>query len=185
MRDYNFFDGYNKKKGFRFNFSSPIFIFAIVLIALGAFSFQLITKNNDMQDKIQAQNLELIALQEHEAYAESKNLEQVVAVLKEYDQKAENVLNQLTAANIIDVDFMSQIEAALPATSKTTNLNVNQEVFSIICEVPTREIAATLYDSLLGTGLFERLQIASVVSKQEANTYTVNINGNLKAGEIQ
>lgn len=185
MRDYNFFDGYGKKKRLRFDFSSPIFIFAVVLVVLGAVSFHLIAKNNGMQEEVQAQNLKLTALYEHEAYAESKQLEQIVGTLKEYDGKAENALNQLTVANIIDVDFMTRIEAALPATSKTTNLNVNQEIFSIICQVPSRETAATLYDSLLETGLFERLQIGSVVSNQEANVFTVNISGDLKAGEIQ
>ena len=185
MRDYNFFEGYSRRNRFRLNFSSPVFIFAVVVVVLATISLQMISVNNSLKESIQDKTLQLTTLQEHEAYSVSQRLDQVVGIMKQYDQQASDTLNQLRASDRIGVDFLNQLEAALPDSIEVLSMNVSKEEFMLNCQAPNREVAATLYESLLDTGMFESLQIKSILQGQDEDMFLITLSGPLKVGEIQ
>lgn len=182
MRDYNFFEAYQKKRNMSFNIKSPFFLGLIVIILILAVSGAMLIQNAVLSAKLSAAAEELGALQAGAEYQEAVKLQDSIAALTEYDQYAGSALERIHQGKVINTEFMKKLTAVLPSSTSIENVNLTRVNAVMNVNVPNQKAAAELVGNLDRSGLFLQTTLASVNS-EESGGFIATVNCILKAGD--
>lgn len=182
MRDYNFFEAYQKKRNLSFNIKSPVFLGLIVIVLIIAVSGGSLIQNAVLAAKLSASADELGTLQASKEYQEAVKLQDSIAAMTEYDQYAGSALERINQGKVINTEFLKKLTAVLPSSTNIQSVNLTRvnAVFNI--NVPNQKAAAELVANLDRSGLFLQTTLASVNS-QETGGFVATVNCILKAGD--
>lgn len=183
MREYNFFDAYQKKRSQHFNFNSPFFYFILVMLVILGVSAGLLVQNSMLSDAYASLSTELTSLQESNDYREADVYTQSIHAMTEYDQYASSALENIQGGSILGTGFLGQFTAAMPTATSLTSLNANTATVNFTANVPTKAAAAELLLRMQESQLFWLISLNSAVIANETGTYTATFDGILKAGD--
>jgi Tfp pilus assembly protein PilN len=183
MKDYNFFEIYEKKKGISINPKSVTFIGLVLLMLLIVISLGTVGRNFYLSyhtDKLTADTERMKAGRE---YVEAQKIQDSVDAMKDYDKKAEIALKKFKNSNTLGTNILTKISAAIPAGIKLDSMNMDHvvTVFSFI--VPDRNAADELMANLKALDIFEDVHLISVTLNEDKIQYTSNIECIMKAGD--
>jgi Tfp pilus assembly protein PilN len=183
MKDYNFFEIYETKKGIKINPKSATFIALIIIILCVILSVGLLLRNYLLDMRVQDMKNEIEVKISSQEYAEANRLKQSIDAMKEYDQTAEEVLKKFEEANIIGTEFMKTLVSSLPTAVAMNSINVDNASASFVFTSPDRKVAAELLLNLKNSGLFQDVQLHSITTDPNSNQMSVVIDAVMKASE--
>ena len=184
MKDYNFFEDYQTKRGISIDIKSPLFIAALVLLICVAASIGLVGRNLIMTSQIGSINEEIQTLQASQKYIKASQLELSVNSMVQYDQSAQGVMQTFLSSSVIGTEFMKTLAHKLPATVTMTTFTLDNASANFTFNVPNRKAAAELLLSLKDSGLFQYVELSTVFT-DDTNNSTAGITAILKAGEVK
>jgi len=186
MRDYNFFESCQKRKGFHINIKSPIFLGFVVILLILAASGAAVVQNTVVKAELADTREELAALQTSPEYQEMIELQNRISALTEYDQYASMALEKIeTGKRILNTGFLRKLSGVIPSTAALQSANFTSANAAFSFQVPDRETAAELIHDLDHSGLFLQTTLVSVTSTGDGGGFTASINCTIKAGEPQ
>jgi hypothetical protein len=183
MKDYNFFEIYEKKKGISINPKSVTFIGLVLLMLLILVSLGAVGKNFYLSYHIDKLTADTERMKAGREYGEAQKIQDSVDAMKDYDKKAETALNKFINTNTMGTDTLAKISSAIPAGVKLDGMNMNHEMVSFFFTVPDRAASAELTANLKALDIFEDVHLVSVTLKEDKIQYTVNIECIMKAGD--
>lgn len=184
MKDYNFFEDYQAKRGISIDIKSPIFIAALILLLCVAGSIGLVARNMILTSQIGSISAEIQTLQASQKYINASQLELSVNSMAQYDQSAQNVMQTFQSSSVLGTEFMKTLAGKLPATVTMTTVTLDNASANFTFSVPNRKAAAELLLSLKDSGLFQYVELSSI-STDETNKSNAGITAILKAGEAK
>ena len=183
MRDYNFFEAYQKKRNLSIDVKSPVFLGIIVIILILAVSVASVLQNVILAARLASTSIELSSIQASEEYQKAIKLQDSITAMTGYDQNAEAALQKINEGDVLGTKFLTKLASALPSTSSIQSVSLNRMTATINIDVPNQRAAAELVGNLEKSGLFLQTSLISVTKNQEAGNFTASINAILKAGE--
>ena len=192
MKDYNFFEPYQKKRELRIDFKSPVFLGIIVIFLIFASTAAVIVQNIVLSARLSNKTAELSAMQSSNEYQQAVKLQNSVDVMTEYDRNAESALQKIQKGHVLSTEFMQKLSAVLPSSVAMENATLTRTGATLSFSVPNQKAAAELVGNLDQSGLFIQTTLVSVTSSQTtgdtevvATGFTASINCILKAGDIE
>lgn len=185
MRDYNFFENYQRRKESSINYKSPFFFGIVVILLIVILSAGMFAREKYMSVKLENLKFELITIQSSPEYQTANQISKSISALTEYDQYAATALDRISQGNILGTSFMNDLSAILPSNSSLESASINRATASFVFNVPERRTAAELVKHLDESELFIKTSLKSLNFQQDVNRYSVNIDCILKAGEEQ
>lgn len=182
MRDYNFFEPYQKKSGASFNPKSTGFVSMIMILIITGTSVGIIAANKMLESDVESAREELSKIQSSQEYKATDELQKTIDVLTKYDENANKALLRIEKGNLLGTEFLTTIANSMPETVKIKDASITRTFSNIKFDVPNRKAAAELLDSLDKTGLFVHTFLSSVEKSGETG-YIAEINLVMKAGE--
>ena len=183
MKDYNFFEPYQKKQSIDLNFKSPLFLTLLALAVILTFSAGLVYQNQAMAKKATHLRSELEAIQATEAYKTSAKMAEDLANLKVYDENAGLALERIEKTDIINTDFLANLSKVLPESVNIESINLSRTSASFVFYAPTQNTVAELLDALDNSGLFLHTSLSSIKAEYGNAGFKAEINTVVKAGE--
>ena len=195
MRDYNFFEPYQKKSGVSFNPKSTGFVSMIMILIITGTSVGIIAANKMLESDVESAREELSKIQSSEEYKAADELQKTIDVLTKYDENANIALERIKKGDLLGTKFLTTLSNSIPKTVKIQEANITRTVSNISFYVPNRSTAAELLDSLDKSGLFVHTFLSSIEKEGEtgevaeegraavAAGYTAQISMVMKAGE--
>lgn len=183
MRDYNFFDPYEKKWSPEINFTSPGFYSLLILLLILGVTVGAFVQNKMLADEQALLSTELNALKESPLFQEAEAFNQSLGALQEYDQYAATALEKIDEGSILGTNLLNKLSSAMPSSATLTSLNATTATLTFTASIPTKAAAAELLLRMEESGLFRQIAINSVVIAGDAGTYTATLNGIVKAGD--
>ena len=95
MRDYNFFEAYQKKRNLSIDVKSPVFLGIIVIILILAVSVASVLQNVILAARLASTSIELSSIQASEEYQKAIKLQDSITAMTGYDQNAEAALQKI------------------------------------------------------------------------------------------
>lgn len=182
MRDYNFFEAFQKKRSQQVSYRSPIFYFILVLLLILGLSGGLVVQNIMLSNTYASLSSELQAVYESSAYQDADQYTKSIQAMNEYDQYATTALEKIQTGHILSTSFLAKFTSAMPATTSLTSLNANTATVNFTAAVPTKSAAAELLRRMQESDLFWQVTLNSAIIANETGTYTATFDGVLKAG---
>ncbi len=139
MKDYNFFEIYNKKQKGSFNKKSPVFILGTVLLILVIIAAGLIVRNLVLNQKIKNTYEKLEIIKATEEYQEAAKIQQGQAAMTKYNEKASVTLQKLDDAKIVNTSLLSSINSKVPEGISMSNMYIDSNIIQIICTAQNRK----------------------------------------------
>ena len=183
MRDYNFFEAYQKKRSLSIDLKSPVILGTIAIIIILLFSGGLFTRNIILGTNYALKAQELSEIQASDEYQKAQELQNKISAMTEYDQDAAAALNRIKQGDILNTKFLNQLSQAMPSNVSLTTANLTRQSANFTFSVPDRKAAAELYQNLDQSGLFLQTTLVSVSSNSDTPGYMTQISGVIKAGE--
>lgn len=183
MRDYNFFESYQKKRSASINLKSPVFLGMIVILLILAFSAYCVAQNVILAARLVAASAELAEVQASKEYQEAIKLQDSISAMASYDQNAGMALDRIKEGSFLNTDFMKKLSASIPTTATIQSANVTRINADIYFNVPNEKTAAELLGDLEKSGLFLKSTLVSVTKNEDGTSFVAYINCILKAGE--
>lgn len=183
MKDYNFFEIYEKKKGSSINPKSITFIGLLLLILLIMISLGAVGRNFYLSYKIENLTADTEQMKTSGEYIEAQKIQDSVDAMREYDKKAEIALKKFENLNTLGTDTLTHISSAIPAGVKLDGMNMDHAMGSFYFTVPDRNATAELTANLKALELFEDVHLISVTLNEDKIQYTANIECIMKAGD--
>jgi len=183
MKDYNFFEIYEKKKGISIDPKSVTFIGLVLLMLLVMISLGAVGRNFYLSyhtDKLTADTERMKAGRE---YGEAQKIQDSVDAMKDYDKNAETALNKFKNSNTLGADTLAKISSVIPAGVKLDDMNMDHVMTTFSFAVPDRNAAAELMSNLKTLDIFEDVHLISVTLNEDKILYTANIECIMKAGD--
>ncbi len=180
VRDYNFFEVYEKKKGININPKSTVFVCAMLLLLVVAVSIGLIIWNLFLSYQIEDYTEKANEIKASENYQEADKLEQSINAMNAYDKNAEVALEKLEKGDLLGTEVMAKIASTIPAGASINSLNMNNAVALFAFSVPDRRAAAELLMNMKETAIFSDVHLASVSASRGGTGLTANIQCILK-----
>jgi hypothetical protein len=184
MRDYNFFESCQRRKGFRINIKSPVFLgftaILLIVIASGGIAVQNAIVKAELADATE----KLAVIQASPGYQETVALQNSINSLNEYDRNASIALERIEAGKkILNTGFLKAVSGVIPSTVtlQTASLTSVNAAFSF--RTPDRKTAAELVHDLDHSGLFLQTTLVSLTSDGSGGC-TASINCMIKAGPV-
>jgi len=184
LKDYNFFEEYQSKKGINIDPKSPAFLGALVLLLCVALSIGLVVRNMVLTNQIATINQEIATIQASEKYIKASQLELSVNSMAQYDESAQKAMKTFTDNNVIGTEFMKTLTSKLPATVTISTFTLDNASANFTFSVPNKKAVAELLLSLKSSGLFQYVEL-STISTDETNKSNASIIATLKAGEAK
>lgn len=185
MKDYNFFELYEKKKKIDISLKSPYFVGAMILFICIILSIGLTLRNVYLTYQINDLNQKYGEIQLNPQLAEANRLQTSINAMGEYDISAELALNKFYNNKIIGTDLMNQISAAIPSVVSINSFKMDNSLADISFQVPSRKAAAELILSLKKTGIFQDVVLISIFSNQQGSGFVAYTACIMKAGEAK
>lgn len=185
MRDYNFFEPYQRRKGSGIKLTSPFFFGIVVIFLILALSGGLLIRDRMLADELQGLQEQLIAIQSGAEYQAADQVSKRIGTMSEYDQYAATALERIHQGQVLGTAFMRNFTALLPVGATLENASIHRATASFEFEVQNRRIAAELLKHLDESELFVKTSLKSLVLLQDVNRFTAAIDCTLKAGEAQ
>lgn len=183
MKDYNFFEIYEKKKGISINPKSSTFIGLVLLILLIMISLGAVGRNFYLSYKTENLTADTERMRASREYAEAQKIQDSVDAMKDYDKKAEIALKKFKNLNTLGTDILTKISTAIPAGVKLESMNMDHIVTVFSFTVPDRNAADELMANLKALDIFEDVHFISVILNEDKILYTANIECIMKAGD--
>lgn len=183
MKDYNFFELYNKKKRISINPKSVTFIGLILLTIFLLLSLGLVGRNFYLVHQISSLVTVTEQLKTRSEYIEAQRIQTSVDAMKEYDENAEIALKKFRAINTIGTATLSKISSAIPAGVSVNSMAMDHAVTSFFFNVPDRNATAELMSNLKGLDIFLDVHLVSIMLNSDGVLYSANIECVMKAGE--
>ena len=182
MRDYNFFEPYQKKSGVSFNPKSTGFVSMIMILIITGTSVGIIAANKMLESDVESAREELSKIQSSEEYKTTDQFQKSIDAMTKYDENANVALLRIEKGNLLGTEFLTTISNSMPETVKIQEASITRTFSNIKFYVPNRKAAAELLDSLDKSGLFVHTFLSLVEKTGEAG-YIAEINMVMKAGE--
>lgn len=183
MRDYNFFESYQKKRSVSVDIKSPIALGIIAIILILVVTGGLFARNIVLGANFALLTKELTEIQASDEYQKAQVLQNSIAALSQYDQDAGTALTKIEQGDILNTKFMLQLSNTIPSNVSIITANLTQSSANFVFRVPDRKSAAELFDNLNQSGLFLNITLESINSDSENPGYTAQISGVIKAGD--
>lgn len=184
MRDYNFFESFQRRKKTHINVKSPVFLGLVVILLILAASGGLAVQNTFIKSELSDATEHLNKLKTSPAYQETIQLQESIDALTAYDQSASIALAKLESGkNILNTRFLKNLSDVIPSTISLQAANITSANASFYFQAPDRKAAAELVHGLDHSGLFLQTVLVSVTG--EEGGYAVSINCIIKEGEQQ
>ncbi len=181
MNDYNFFSGYERKKGLEFNLNSPYFLGAVILVLFVLLSVGSLVRNLILTMEINSRTNKAESLKSSDDYVLANDLQNSLTAMGNYDVSAALALKKFKDAQVLNSELISTFLNGVPANVVVVSFGMESTKFGMTCRAPNRKIAAELLQNLKATGLCQEIQLSSVVNNPDG-TCVVSIDGILKAG---
>ncbi|SHJ36838.1 hypothetical protein [Parasporobacterium paucivorans] len=185
MRDYNFFEVFESKKGVKLNPRSPFFIAAVIIAVCVVLSLGLVVRNWILTKNIDSATEELAKTKTSQEYILANELQNSMDAMTEYEKSADTTLEKFTSADIIGSQLMTDIFKGLPSNAVVIFFNLEGLDLKMTCDVPNRETAAELLLGLKQTELMQTVKLDTIETKQDNTGLVVRVYGVLKAGEAE
>lgn len=183
MKDYNFFAAYDKKKDLKIDRKSPYFIAVILLILAVLATGGLLVRNMMLEKDIVALRDETASIQASDDYKEAKMFQDMLANMDAYDQSAETILSDFEKQNVLGVEILDTLTAALPANTPLISLSVDHALMSAFFSIPDKKAGAELLLHLEKSGLFTEIHSPNIFVLANQPGYVLSVEGEMKAGE--
>lgn len=183
MKDYNFFEIYEKKKGISINPKSVTFIGFVLLMLLILVSLGAVGRNFYISYQIDKLTADTERMKAGREYGEAQKIQDSVDAMKEYDKKAETALNKFKNSNTLGSDTLAKISSVIPAGVKLDGMNMDHAVTAFSFTVPDRSATTELLLNLKTLDIFEDVHLISVILNEDKILYTANIECIMKAGD--
>lgn len=184
MRDYNFFEPLQRRKGCHINLKSPVFLGLVVILLIVAASGGLVVQNAIIKKELADARGQLDILQASPAYQEAIMLQESIAALNSYDLYASSALAKIDEGkNLLNTDFLKGFADVIPNTVSLQTASITSATASFSFQAPDRKAAAELVHDLDHSDLFQQTVLGSVTEGESG--WVVSINCILKAGEPQ
>lgn len=185
MRDYNFFEIYQSKKGLNIKPTSPFFIGALIILLCVLLSAGAIARNVLLTQDILAATSELDSMKASEEYILADKLLSNIDSMKKYEEEGDLALENFQSSDILNTALLTALFKGVPVNGTLTDFYIDSANVEMTFEVPDRKSAATLLLGLKETDLFLDLHLSSVYSGEDVAGFSADIHGILKAGEIE
>lgn len=187
MRDYNFFEPLQRKKGIHINVKSPVFYGFLVICLIILASAGTVAQNMFYKANLVIAKNELIDVQSTPEYQEAVKLQEMITALMSYDQLAGRALERIEIGKaILNTAYLKKISDTLPSTASYRNIAINTAGAAFTFWIPDRKAASELVYDLDHSGLFLDTVLVSVVANKDGSGgYTATITSVVKAGEPQ
>jgi type IV pilus assembly protein PilN len=183
MRDYNFFESYQKKRNVSIDVKSPVFLGMIVILLILAVSAYCVAQNFILGLRLASASVELAEIQSSKEYQEAIMLQDSITAMAQFDQDAGSALQRINNSKILNTKFMQKLSGVIPSTVSFQTVNLTQSNASLNFYVPNEKAAAELVGNLDQSGLFLQASLVSVTKSEEAGNYIASINCIIKAGD--
>ena len=183
MRDYNFFESYQKKRNLSIDVKSPVFLGIIVIVLILALSVASVLQNVILVARLASTTMELSNIQASEEYQKAIKLQDSISAMTGYDQNAESALQKINEGDVLGTKFLAKLAGVLPSTASIESVTLTRTTATLNINVPNQRAAAELVGNMEKSGLFLQTTLNSVSKNQEAGTLTASITTILKAGE--
>ena len=183
MNDFNFFSGYQRKRGISFNIHSPYFLVAVILFLCVGASIGVYVNNFITTLHINSLTEQVDTLKKSDDYIVADKYQKSLDAMAKYDAGADLALKKFQSAQIIDSNLISTLLKGVPTNVKVVSFGMENLSFGLTCNAPNRKAAADLLLGLKETGLCENIQLNSVTNKDVGSGVVVSINGTLKVGQ--
>ena len=183
MKDYNFFEIYEKKKGVSVNPKSAAFIGLVLLLLLIMISLGAVGRNFYLSHETEKLTADTERMKAGREFAEAQKIQDSVDAMKAYDKKAEIALNKFINFNTLGTDALTKISTAIPAGVKLDGVNMDHVVTVFSFTVPDRKATAELMANLKALDIFEDVHLISVTLNEDKISSVANIECLMKAGD--
>lgn len=175
MRDYNFFEIYEKKKGISIQPRSTVFVCAVLMLIMILATLGLIGRNLYITGKIDSFNEETERIKASKQYVEASQLQKSIDAMKEYDQNAGEALKKFRYNNLIGTEILTTISLSIPAQASIEDMKINNAFMDVSFVVADRKTASELILNLKNTGLFQNVHLSSVALNEGGSSYKAKI----------
>ncbi len=183
MKDYNFFNIYDKKKGISINPKSVTFIGLVLLTLFLLISLGTVGRNFYLAHQISSLSTETEQMKTSSEYIKAQKIQTSVDAMKEYDLNAEIALKKFRNINALGTAALSKISSAIPAGVYLNSMTMDHVVTSFFFNVPDRNATAELMSNLKGLDIFLDVHLVSIMPNTDGVLYSANIECVMKAGE--
>jgi hypothetical protein len=185
MKDYNFFEPLQHRKGIRINVKSPVFFGFVVILLILLASAAMVVQNTLIKVELAGVKGELADIQASPEYQTAIRLQDSISALMSYDQLSGRALERIEQGkSTLNTGLLKSMSDAIPQTASYRSLSLSSAQADFVFWVPDRKTAAELYHDLENSGLFLQTTLVSVTINNEGG-YDASINCIVKAGEPQ
>lgn len=184
MRDYNFFEIYEKKKGINIQPKSTIFVCLVLLFLVILISIGLVVWNFYLTYTMDKYNEKVTLVKASEEYIEAERLISSIDAMEEYDKIAEIALGKFNAYNLIGTDILTKISSTIPVNATVNNMNINNGMLNLNLNVPDRIVAAELILNLKESNLFKKVHLSTITSN-DSGGYLANVQCIMKEKDLE
>lgn len=185
MRDYNFFEHYQRRKDASINFKSPFFFGIIIILLIIALSAGLLVRDKVLSARLSDLQSQLQTIQSSAEYQAADQISKRISAMSEYDQYAATALDRIEQGDVLGTEFMNDLSGILPSSVILQSASINRATASFVFTVPDRKAAAELIKHFDESELFIKASLTSLTAQQDVNNFTATIDCVLKAGEVQ
>ncbi|MGI6751736.1 MAG: hypothetical protein ACOX4U_03850 [Anaerovoracaceae bacterium] len=183
MRDYNFFDGFQKKQEQAFDIKSPLFLGVMAIALIILVSGGLFLQKTLLNAGLVKASAELQEIKNSREYQEANTLQKQISAMEEYDSYAEAALKRVKDGDTLNSEFLRWLTNSMPNTASLESASINKLEAGFKFRVPNRKVVAELLENLESSDLFVQITLLTVTSGWESGGYIAEINGIIKAGE--
>jgi Tfp pilus assembly protein PilN len=184
MRDYNFFEIFEKKRTGAIRKSPSLLIGIVLLLLIGGVSVGLVVRNMSLEKQISDYEDKIGAIKTSSEYIEANKLQDSIDALKQYDENAEIALNKFQASNLLGTEILTTLSSAIPSQASLKSLRMNNGFLDASVDVPDRKTASELILNFKESGLFQDVHLANLTLNQGGTTYTAVVQCFMKNEEI-
>jgi len=184
MRDYNFFEIFERKRTATISKSPSLLIGIILLLLIGGLSVGLVVRNMNLEKQISDYNDQFLAIQTSSEYVEANRLQDSIDALKQYDENAKTALDKFQASNLLGTEVLTTLSSAIPVQASIKSIRMNNGFMDASVDVADRKTASELILNFKESGLFQDVHLANLTLNQGGTTYTAGVQCFMRDEEI-
>lgn len=183
MKDYNFFEIYEKKKGFTIQPKSTVFACAVILLIFILVSLGLVGRNLYLSSRINSLDSETQKIKATKEYQEADRLQNSINAMQEYDKKAGIALKKFEDSSVIGSKLIMKIASVMPSNTAMLKIEMDNAIVKADFSLPDRKSGAELILALKGSELFSNVHATNIFINEGKTGYIISIECDMKAGD--
>ena len=183
MKDYNFFEIYEKKRTLFINPRSIYFIGSMALLLSIFISLSFLGRNIYISYQTDKMINESNVIKATKEYIEADRLQNSVNAMNEYDVNAEIALNKFNDYNLLGSKILSSLSSTLPIGVSINSLSMNNASANLAFNALDRKSVAELLVNLNDSMLFKEIHFSSVTANVSGAGYIANIQCIMETGD--